>query len=47
MTGKDTAAYFKGLLVGAIFIGVVVVSITIMTNKKFDAHEATPAAETH
>ncbi len=46
-TGKDTAAYFKGLLIGAVFIGAVVLSIVFLTNKKFEAHESTPAAETH
>lgn len=47
MSGKDTAAYFKGLIIGAIFIAVVVLSIVHLTNKKFESHEATPAAETH
>jgi hypothetical protein len=47
-SGRDTAAHLKGLLIGAIFIGIVVVTTTILTNKKFEGHaEGTAAAETH
>lgn len=45
MSGKDTAAHFKGLIVGAICIAAIVVATVILTNKKFEGHE-TPAAET-
>ncbi len=48
MAGRDTAAAFKGLLAGLLFVGIVVVTITILTNKKFESHAASPAAaETH
>jgi hypothetical protein len=44
MTGRDTAAAFKGLLLGAVFVAVVVVTITMLTNRKFAGHEEAPAA---
>ena len=44
MTGRDSAAAFKGLIIGAICIAIVVVTITWLTNRKFASHEATPAA---
>ncbi len=47
MTGRDTAAAFKGLILGAIFVAIVVVSITMLTNRKFASHEGAAAAETH
>lgn len=48
MSGRDTAASFKGLIIGLISVGVVVVVITMLTNKKFEGHESAPAAaETH
>jgi hypothetical protein len=47
MSGTDTRAAYKGLIIGFAFVAVVVVSIVILTNKKFEAHEATPAATTH
>jgi hypothetical protein len=51
MSGRDTAAAFKGLLIGAIAIAAVVLTIVYLTNQKFAGHaEAageTPAAETH
>lgn len=47
MSGKDTAAYFKGLIIGAIFIAGVVLVTVQLTNKKFESHEAAAAAETH
>ncbi len=52
MSGRDTAAAFKGLIVGAIAIGALVLTIVYLTNQKFAGHEAegsaeTPAAETH
>lgn len=48
MSGRDTAAAFKGLIIGAIFVAVVVVTITMLTNRKFASHEGAPAAaETH
>lgn len=52
MSGRDTVAAFKGLIVGAIAIGAFLVAIVILTNKKFEGHgdpaaAETPAAETH
>ena len=48
MTGRDSAAAFKGLIIGAICVAVVVVTITMLTNRMYASHEATPAAaETH
>lgn len=44
MSGRDTAAAFKGLLIGAICIAVVVVTITALTNRMYASHETTPAA---
>lgn len=45
MTGRDTAAAYKGLIIGFIAIALVVVTIVTLTNRKFASHE-TPAAET-
>lgn len=45
MSGRDTAAAFRGLIVGAIFIAAVVLTIVFLTNKKFEGHAAAPAAE--
>lgn len=51
MSGRDTGAAFKGLVVGAIAIAILVLSIVYLTNKKFAGHDEataeTPAAETH
>ena len=44
MSGRDTAAAFKGLLIGAICVAIVVVTITTLTNRKYASHETTPAA---
>ena len=48
MTGRDTAAAFKGLVIGAIALGIIVVAIVRWTNTRFAEHEGTPAAaESH
>ena len=52
MSGRDTGAAFKGLIVGAIAITALVLTIVYLTNQKFADHAAeggaeTPAAETH
>jgi hypothetical protein len=39
-TPNDRSAAFTGLVVGLIFIAIVVVVITKLTNKKFEGHEA-------
>ncbi len=44
MSGRDTAAAFKGLIIGAICVAVVVVTITVLTNRSYAGHEETPAA---
>ncbi len=44
MAGRDTASAFKGLIAGAILVGVVVVLISVLTTRKFASHEGTPAA---
>lgn len=46
MTGRDTAAAFKGLIIGLVSLAIVVLVIVNLTNRKFDAHEAA-AASTH
>lgn len=45
MTGRDTAAAFKGLVIGFIGIAAIVLAIVFLTNKKFEGHGETPAAE--
>jgi hypothetical protein len=48
MSGRDTAAAFKGLIIGLIALAAIVLATVKLTNDKFDAHEATPAAaESH
>jgi len=48
MSGRDTAAAFKGLIIGLIGILAVVFVTMELTNRKFDAHhEAAPATESH
>lgn len=48
MTGRDTAAAFKGLVIGLVSIAIVVLIIVNLTNRKFASHESTPAAaESH
>jgi hypothetical protein len=47
LTGKDTKAAFTGLIIGAIALAIVVLTIVNLTNRSFDAHEATPAAQPH
>ncbi len=45
MTGRDTKAAFKGLLIGFVAILAVVLIIVTLTNKKFESHESgAPAA---
>ncbi len=46
MSGRDTAAAYKGLIIGFIAIALVVVTIITLTNRSF-ANEESPAAETH
>lgn len=45
MSGKDTAAHFKGLIIGAVCIAAIILATVYLTNKKFEGHE-TAAAET-
>jgi hypothetical protein len=46
LSGRDTSAAFKGLLVGFVAIALVVLAIVFLTNRKFEGHEPTPAAAT-
>jgi hypothetical protein len=41
--GSDMRAAFTGLIVGTIALIVVVVSIVMLTNRKFDSHGEAPA----
>lgn len=45
LSGRDTAAAFKGLLVGLVALAIIVLTIVNLTNKKFESHQ-TPAATT-
>jgi len=47
MSGRDTAAAFRGLIVGVVAIAVIVLTIVYLTNQKFAGHEAEAAASTH
>jgi hypothetical protein len=42
--GSDTSAAFAGLIGGALFIGLILYGIVLLTNKQFEGHEA-PAGE--
>jgi len=46
LTGRDTVAAIKGLIIGLIALAIVVLVIVNLTNRQFDAHEAA-AASTH
>lgn len=43
--GSDTAAAYTGLIGGVLFIGLILYGIVLLTNKKFEGHEAAPAGE--
>lgn len=49
MTGRDTGAAYKGLIIGFVSILAVVLIIVTLTNRKFASHEggAPAAAESH
>lgn len=47
LTGRDTAAAFKGLVIGLIGIAAVVLSLVYLTNKKFEGHEQPTASQSH
>lgn len=46
MSGRDTAAAFKGLLVGLVSLAIIVLSIVYLTNKKFEGHERPTVGQT-
>jgi hypothetical protein len=46
MTGRDTKAHLTGFTVGLVGIALVVITLVILTNKKFASHEAEGAAAT-
>jgi hypothetical protein len=41
--GSDMRAAFTGLIAGAIVLLLVVTGIVMLTNRKFEGHEAAPA----
>lgn len=47
MSGRDTAAAFRGLVAGLIGVAIVVLSLVYLTNKKFEGHEQPAAEATH
>lgn len=47
MTGRDTAAAFKGLVIGLVAIAIVVLSLVYFTNKKFEGHEQPTVSQPH
>jgi hypothetical protein len=46
MSGRDSAAAFKGLVIGLVALGVIVMTMLTLTNRSFDQHE-TAAESTH
>lgn len=47
MSGKDTAAAFKGLVIGLVVVATLVLTTIFLTNRKFESHEQPSAAATH
>lgn len=45
-SGRDTAAAFRGLIVGIVVLGIIVVTIVNLTNRKFEGHEPPAPAST-
>lgn len=46
MSGKDTAAAFKGLVIGLVALAVIVLVTVNLTNRKFEGHAEPAAAST-
>jgi hypothetical protein len=46
LTGRDTAAAFRGLIIGLVALGVIVLTIVNLTNRKFEGHESPAPAST-
>lgn len=44
LSGRDTGAAFKGLIIGLVSLAIIVLVIVNLTNRKFDAHEAAAAS---
>ena len=47
--GSDTGAGFTGLIVGGLFVGIILYSVVLLTNRHFageKGEKGTPAAET-
>ncbi len=44
MSGRDTAAAFRGLIVGFVVVALIVLAIIHFTNRKFAGHEPTATA---
>jgi hypothetical protein len=47
LSGRDTAAAFRGLIIGFVAIAVIVLTIVFLTNRKFASHEPTTTAQPH
>ena len=47
MSGKDTVAAFKGLIIGLVVVATLVLTTIFLTNRKFESHEQPSAAATH
>jgi hypothetical protein len=47
MSGRDTAAAFRGLVIGFVAIAVIVLAIVYLTNQKFAGHEPATTAQPH
>lgn len=43
--GSDTGAAFTGLIGGAVFIGLILYGIVLLTNRKFEGEHGAAAAE--
>lgn len=41
---RDTSAAFAGLIGGAIFIGLVLYTIVLLTNRMFEGHSKAPGS---
>ena len=45
--GSDMGAAYMGLIVGTIALLAVVITIVMLTNRKFEGHEGAPPAGAH
>lgn len=47
MSGRDTAAAFRGLIIGFVAIAAIVLTIVYLTNQKFAGHAPAAATQPH